>query len=343
MKGEVKMSDRKNSNTNSDDFDLDFSKKREPRAREQIIQPEEIHTPVRNSAPKRNPNPKGSKYKPPKETIQIYVILSVAILIIVTVVFIISLNSTKNTENGTSDNDSSSLSAYLISGGDSSPNPANSSESSIPQTISVPAGYKYKYADDDLFVGDSILSGLSTYDILSTHNVAAEIGFTPYKVHYNTLSDYAGTAVDYAGHITPKHINIMLGTNSIGPDASVSEMIKDYKELIAALREVTPNSKICVISVPPITKDSSAADSAGITKKMIDDTNKQIKKMCSEINVPYFDLNSHLSDDEGYFKAEYAEGDGMHFKKATYNILLVGVEQLWDKSVDTQTGGESSQ
>lgn len=340
MKGEVKMSDKRNSNTNSDDFDLDFSKRRETRTPEPIIKPEEIHTPVRNSAPKRSPNKKSNKYKPPKETLLIYTIMAAAILMIVTVVFIISLNSTKNTESGTSDNDSSSLSAYMISGGSTSDKVSSDEVSSRP-TISVPTGYKYKYSDDDLFIGDSILSGLSSYDILSTHNVAAEIGFTPYKVHYNTLSDYAGTAVDYAGHITPEHINIMLGSNGLGPNASVSEMIKDYKELIAALREVTPDSKICVISVPPITKDSSAADAAGITKKMVDDTNKQIKKMCTEINVPYFDLNSYLSDDEGYFKKEYAEPDGLHFKKDTYNILLVGVEQIWDKG--TQTGGESSQ
>lgn len=337
------MSDRKNSDTHSDDFDLDFSKRRETRAPEHIIQPEEIHTPVRNSAPPRRPSPnrKNNKYKPPKETVMIYTIMAVAILMIVTVVFIISLNSTKNTESGTSDNDSSSLSAYMISGGGSSPESSNSGETSSHPTITVPTGYKYKYADDDLFIGDSISSGLSTYGFLSIKNVAAEIGFTPYKVHYNTLSDYEGTAVDYAGYFEPKHINIMLGSNSIGPDISVSEIIKDYKALIAALREAAPNSKICVISIPPITEDSSAAEGAGITKKMVDDANKQIKKMCTEINVPYFDLNSYLSDDEGYFKKEYAEMDGMHFKKATYNILLVGVEQMWDKG--TQTGGESSQ
>lgn len=327
-------------NTNSDDFDLDFSKKSEKRASEPISRPEELHTPVRRNIPppKRSPNKKGSKYKPPKETIWIYVVVAVVILIIVTVVFIISLNSGKDTESGTSDNDSSSSSAYLIS--NSSPNSSGASSDSSdsldsvskPDPIVVPADYVYKYYYDDLFIGDSIFTGLNGYGILSTDNVAAEIGFTPSGAHYNTLSDYEGTAVDYAGYIKPKHINIMLGSNGLGPNVSIPNMIKDYKGLIAALKEITPNSKICVISVPPITKDSSAAKSAGITKKMIDDTNKQLKEMCAEINVSYFDLNTHLSDDEGYFKKEYAELDGLHFKINTYDVLLVGVERIWEKS-----------
>lgn len=207
-----------NNNTNSDDFDLDFSKKGENPAPEPINRPEKIHTPVRYSAPKRPPNKKSNKYKPPKETIWIYVVVAVVILIIVTVVFIISLNSGKDTENGTSDNDSDSLSAYIISNTSStisSDSISTSSESSGSQPIVVPSGYKYKYAEEDLFIGDSIFTGLYLYDILSTHNVAAEKGFTPSGAHYNTLSDYDGTAVDYAGNIKPKHINIMLGSNGL--------------------------------------------------------------------------------------------------------------------------------
>lgn len=332
-------------NTNSDDFDLDFSKKSEKRASEPISRPEELHTPVRNSVPKRSPKKKGSKYKPPKETIWIYVVVAVVILMIVTVVFIISLNSGKDTESGTSDNDSSSSSAYLISNSSSNNSSGDSSDLSDssdssnsvsePESIVVPIDYVYKYYYDDLFIGDSIFTGLHLYGILSADNVAAEKGFTPSGAHYNTLSDYDGTAVDYAGYIKPKHINIMLGSNGLGPNVSIPNMIKDYKELIAALKEITPNSKICVISVPPITKDSSAAEAAGITKEMIDDTNKQLKKMCTEINVSYFDLNTHLSDDKGYFKEEYAEVDGLHFKVNTYDVLLAGVEQLWDKSDET--------
>ena len=218
------MSDKKNSNTKSDDFDLDFSKKREQRAPEPVRKPEEVHIPIRSNSPQRRPSKKNNKkYKPPKETILIYTIMAVAILMIVTVVFVISLNSVKNTESGTTDEDSSSLSAYFISGG-SAGNSSDSSDSSSdsedyeskPEAIVVPADYGYDYFDNDLFIGDSIFTGLYLYaGILDADNVAAEIGFTPYRAHYNDLGGEKGTAVDYAGAKKPKHINIMLGSNTL--------------------------------------------------------------------------------------------------------------------------------
>lgn len=340
------MSDKKNSNTKSDDFDLDFSKKREQRAPEPVRKPEEVHIPIRSNSPQRRPSKKNNKkYKPPKETILIYTIMAVAILMIVTVVFVISLNSVKNTESGTTDEDSSSLSAYFISGG-SAGNSSDSSDSSSdsedyeskPEAIVVPADYGYDYFDNDLFIGDSIFTGLYLYaGILDADNVAAEIGFTPYRAHYNDLGGEKGTAVDYAGAKKPKHINIMLGSNTLNSEVDYTELIDDYKGLINALKESSPNSKICVISIPPITVDSSLAESAGITKDMINTANKHIEKMCTEMNIKYFDLNGYLSDDDGYFKEEYAELDGLHFMRGTYDVLLYGLEQMWNKTGERGT------
>lgn len=339
------MDDKKNSNTRSDDFDLDFSKKREPRVSEPISRPEEVHIPIRSSSPSRRPNnKKKKKYKPPKETILIYTIMAAAILMIVTVVFIISLNSLKDTESGTTDEDSSSLSAYLISGGsagnssEDSDDSSDSGDSESKSEIVVPANYDYDYFDNDLFIGDSIFTGLYTYEgILDADNVAAEIGFTPYRAHYNDLGGGKGTAVDYAKSIKPKHINIMLGTNAFGLNIPYTELIDDYKGLINALKEASPNSKICVISIPPVTKDSSLAEGAEITNDKINTVNKYIENMCTEMNIKYFDLNTHLSDDDGYFKEEYAELDGMHFKVNTYDVLLYGLEQMWNKSGERGT------
>lgn len=204
--------------------------------------------------------------------------------------------------------------------------------------IVVPSNYGYEYFNDDLFIGDSIFTGLSLYGILDKSNVAASVGNSIAGAHYNTLSNYNGTAVDYAEEMQPTHINIMLGSNMLGPGVSLAGLVNDYKSLINALETACPNSGICIISVPPITENSSLAKSAGITKATIDSANDYIKEMCEELEIRYFDLNYALSDNNGYFKAEYAEKDGLHFKKVTYDVMLVGVEQIWEKSE-----GESSQ
>lgn len=342
------MNNKNNSDVKSDSFDMDFSKKRGQRASKPENRPEDVHIPIKSSSSSRHPSRKNKKYKPPKETVLIYTILSVVILMIVTVVFIISLNSLKTTENGTGGDDSSSLSAYLISGGSSSSDTSEDSDSEVsestPESIVVPANYEYDYFNDDLFIGDSIFTGLYTYPgILDADNVAAEKGFTPYRAHYNDLGGGKGTAVDYAKSIKPKHINIMLGTNAFGLNIPYTELIDDYKGLINALKEASPNSKICVISIPPVTKDSSLAEGAGITNDKIDTVNKYIEKMCTEMNIRYFDLNTHLTDDEGYFKDEYAEMDGMHFMRDTYDVLLYGLERMWNDSSEAQSGGETNE
>lgn len=192
--------------------------------------------------------------------------------------------------------------------------------------IVVPEYYRYEYFSDDLFIGDSIFTGLSLYGILDKSNVAASVGNSISGAHYNTLSNYNGTAVDYAEEMQPTHINIMLGSNMLGPGVSLTGLVNDYKSLINALETACPNSEICIISVPPITEDSSLAKSAGITKTTIDSANDYIKEMCEELEIRYFDLNTALSDNNGYFKTEYAEVDGFHFKKSAYDVLLFGLE-----------------
>ncbi|MDE7398125.1 MAG: hypothetical protein K2N06_01220 [Oscillospiraceae bacterium] len=192
--------------------------------------------------------------------------------------------------------------------------------------ITMPTYYNYEYFSDDLFIGDSIFTGLSLYGILDKSNVAASVGNSIAGAHYNTLSNYNGTAVDYAEEMQPTHINIMLGSNMLGPGVSLTGLVNDYKSLINALETACPNSEICIVSVPPITENSSLAKSAGITKTTIDSANDYIKEMCEELEIRYFDLNTALSDNNGYFKAEYAEVDGFHFKKAAYDVLLFGLE-----------------
>lgn len=196
--------------------------------------------------------------------------------------------------------------------------------------VVVPTNYGYEYFDNDLFIGDSIFTGLSLYGILNERNVAASVGNSIYGAHYNTLSSYNGTAVDYAEEMQPAHINIMLGSNMLGPGVSLTGFVNDYKSLINALETACPNSGICIISVPPITADSSLAESAGITKATIDSANDYIKEMCEELEIRYFDLNFALSDKNGYFMEEYAEVDGFHFKKSAYDVLLFGLETQWN-------------
>lgn len=201
---------------------------------------------------------------------------------------------------------------------------STNSESSIP----LSEDYSASFFADDLFIGDSITTGLSLYGILPPKNVAASVGYTPYKAYTTEIQlgdGSTGTAYDYAVKMQPKRIYIMLGSNGITAAASMEE---SYKELLVKLKSSCPNSVICCISVTPVTSSSSAAASAGIDNSMIIDFNKHIKSLTDELGLTYIDLYDQLSDSSGYFLPEYAEADGLHFLSKAYKVMLNYIEGL---------------
>ena len=69
--------------------------------------------------------------------------------------------------------------------------------------------YDRSFFADDLFIGDSITTGLYLYNKLDMKNVAASVGYTPYKAYTEAVDLYDGTAataLDYAERLQPKRI-----------------------------------------------------------------------------------------------------------------------------------------
>lgn len=202
-------------------------------------------------------------------------------------------------------------------------------------SVEPPSGeFSAEFFKDDLFIGDSIFTGLYGYSYLEHRNVAAAVGYTAYGAQVNPFDEnfYQGSAVEYAKNMQPKHIVIMLGTNGLSPQTDMDDFENGFRGLINTLKRDCSDSKICVISVPPITADSSGAAYSGITNTIIDNANSAIKKLCGELSVMYYDLNSVLKDSSGYFSAQYAEVDGMHFLGSTYPVLLSGVQKLFEQT-----------
>lgn len=202
-------------------------------------------------------------------------------------------------------------------------------ETSAPEeTTSLSESYSASFFADDLFIGDSITTGLSLYGILPPKNVAAAVGYTPYKAYSTEIQlgdGTTGTAYDYAVKMQPKRIFIMLGSNGI---TAADSMEESYRELIDKLAAGCPDSTVYCISVTPVTSDSTSAANAGIDNSMINGFNKYIKALADEKGLTYIDLYSQLSDSNGYFLHDYAENDGLHFKGATYKIMLNYIENL---------------
>lgn len=194
--------------------------------------------------------------------------------------------------------------------------------------------FNAEFFKDDLFIGDSIYTGLYLYGFIPMENVAAAVGYTPYKAQYEAFDNKGITAVDYAEQRSPKHIVIMLGSNCMAATGDVDAIFETYKDLIYTLEQKCPDSTICVVSVPPVTADSSLAEYSDISNSVINRFNSLIFEYCHNNGIRYYDLNSLLSDENGCLKYDYAESDGLHFVSGAYEVMLSGLEKCLD---DTQS------
>lgn len=218
-----------------------------------------------------------------------------------------------------------------------SENSAASSSSPAPQstwqnpvlTPQLTSDYDEDFFKNDLFIGDSIFTGLYLYSYIERENVAAVGGYTPYRALNSVFDEqlYVGSAANYAKEKQPDHIIIMLGSNGLTPQTDLEEYGNDYRDLLNTLKTDCPNSEICVVSVPPITANSTMAGYSGINNALIDELNEVILALCNDLEAAYCDLNSVLKDDKGYFNEDYVYDDGMHFVGKTYPVLLSRVQK----------------
>lgn len=195
-------------------------------------------------------------------------------------------------------------------------------DNSEPSEEQHSTSYSKDFFANDLFIGDSIATGLFAYSKLDMKNVAAGIGYTPYKAYTKEIDLYDGTsatALDYAVRMQPKRIFIMLGSNGLTAAAAMED---SYRALIDKLQAGCPDSTIYLMSVTPVTSDSSAAASTGITNQMVIDFNTYIKSLSIEYSLKYLDIYTLVIDSDGWFRQDYAEADGLHFMGATYDVML---------------------
>ncbi len=195
--------------------------------------------------------------------------------------------------------------------------------SDAPQTteaVTTAAGsdvYDISYFANDLFIGDSIYTGLYLYGYFPKSQVFAAVGMGPNTASTVEIDGY--TAAGRAKEMQPPHIFIMLGTNGLAYlDASF--MADSMKTLVSALHEVSPDSLICVISIPPVTYEHELGGNETMAK--VNKYNSLLQNAASECGAEYLDLCSQLQNENGYFSSRFAEADGLHFLGAAYKRML---------------------
>lgn len=187
-----------------------------------------------------------------------------------------------------------------------------------PQTVKgTPVQGDYACFNNSAFFGNSRFEGLRNLRLVP--NVYAKVGLTVKTALTAADSDGASLIGKFNSGANFDNIFIMFGDNEIG--YSDSWIISNYKTLISTVKSYQPNAKIYVVSILPISKETSEKNVYNYSNSRIVNMNAMIRDMCSEVGATYLDVWSAMADDSGCLPSS-ASSDGIHFGKNYYCIML---------------------
>ena len=187
-----------------------------------------------------------------------------------------------------------------------------------PQTVKgSPVQGDYACFNNSAFFGNSRFEGLRNLRLVP--NVYAKVGLTVKTALTAADSDGASLIGKFNSGENFDNIFIMFGDNEIG--YSDSWIISNYKTLISTVKSYQPNAKIYVVSILPISKETSDKNVYNYSNSRIVNMNAMIRDMCSEVGAAYLDVWSAMADDSGCLPSSVSS-DGIHFGKNYYCIML---------------------
>lgn len=157
-----------------------------------------------------------------------------------------------------------------------------------------------------IFLGDSQFEYANWNELLERNDVLNR------GIAGDVVSGLIGRIEEVCRH-QPTKIFIEIGTNDLSMGLSVSEIMTDYKKLIAEIKRRT-TAKIYINSVLPV----QDLPGENYQNSEILNLNRKIKDFCEKQRLNYIDLTETFTDDNsGNLKTEYTN-DGLHLNAKGY-------------------------
>lgn len=219
----------------------------------------------------------------------------------------------------------SSSSQEQASSSESAP-PSSSSEEQAPaqgsevygQALPETERVRSDYFDDAVFVGDSITSGISLYQIMENADVLADTGVNFDTIYTKeSVRQEDGTRIPIMEALGQKQyakVYVMLGGNEVRGD-SEEFFIARYGAVLDDIKELQPNAIIYVQSMLPVTQNNNY----NLDNTKIDQFNQALMELCGEKQVYYLNVAECMKDENGMLPDEASPADGMHFGPDYYS------------------------
>lgn len=208
---------------------------------------------------------------------------------------------------------------------------SSKSDSAFSKTVTMRT---MPYNRTTLFAGDSLMSGLRTYNILNeiaiggNKGVVAAVGLNTTTFRTRRVFD-GKSGLESIISSKPYRVYIMLGDNDIH-FRQKEDVIAEYREILKGIRSGSPDTDIVVLAATPVTS-TQVAKRSGFAQ--IPAFNKSLEALAKSMGARYYDCTAFLKDSTGWLKSSYAAGDGVHWKASAYHEFGKLLE-AYDQSLD---------
>lgn len=251
----------------------------------------------------------------------VYFFWSVSILLcMVVAVFVLAFTSCQS---GTQSRPTaSSASASPSANVSASPSPSAAVQASADPLLAETDDMGQAYVDKFVFLGDSTTHGLASYGVVDSKQVwtpqSGTLTLDRWNISTIVYPDDGSqiTIAEAAAKKKPAYLLITLGVNGVSY-LDESTFTSVYTELVKAVQQASPDTKIILNSIYPI-----VSDYYGITNAKIDTANTWIKKIAMATGTRYLDSASVLKDTNGALIEKYSNGDKLHENAAGYQLII---------------------
>lgn len=140
----------------------------------------------------------------------------------------------------------------------------------------------------------------------------------------DTTDDVLKRMPESVYQLSPSKVFLMIGTNDLPENKSDESIVANIRKIISLIQENCPDTKIYLESIYPI----SAARHKKIrkiivrkrTNERIRSINEALKALALEKGIPYIDVYSHLTDEEGNLRLEFTV-EGLHLTVLGYRAV----------------------
>lgn len=172
------------------------------------------------------------------------------------------------------------------------------------------------YFAGSVFLGDSVVSGISYYNYLPAAQVFADGKYT---------TDKTASSVDSIVAANPTKVFIMLGLNDLNYGTrSADQVVSNLAGIVSQIKTALPSTNVYVLSLLPITQAFEAKTTVHITQAAINDVNDKLSQQAASMNCAYIDVATPFKDGSGYLTASFT-GNGSNIYNEYYPFLLNGI------------------